>query len=250
MNRRAEVASTVLIVLGIAALVSLAAPKVAPSLFDKRTREANQSAEASKAVEEAVAKERAANERQGAVVAASVVKINEAAREAPLSPYADFIARESSHVLPLLPAPDYKALYAAEARKRAVLEGRLEQADKLYAADAKERQRLLDDNAKLRAKLAVAFAERRDVDTALAASAAFQRGKDFAIAVLAFIVVLCVVGWIYARLNGINTRTLGMMSADIRAGHNPQEVIDRYVPVRLWRSVKKERKRAEAEDAP
>ena len=249
-NRRAFTGLEILLGIGVVVLITaVAAPKVAPKLFDGRTREAENSKDASAAVEAAVAKERAANERQGAVVAASLNQMGVAAGQLPDSPQKTFLVREGAFISPLLPAPSPKALLEAERRRVAILEGKLEQADKLYRDAAKGNAELLADNAKLRARLSTALSERREADAALAESAAFQRGKDYAIAVLAAIVVLCVLGWVFARLNGINTRTLGMMSADIRAGHDPQEVLDRYIPVRLWRSVKKERNRAQVEDA-
>lgn len=229
-SRSSIAAFGVIEVVAIVAVVGWLGPKVLPSAFDKRTKQAEQSADASAQVEQAVAKERDANTRQNAVVAASVVKIGEAASDAPASPWATFVQREATHVLPLLPAPDYKALYAAEARKRAVLEGKLELADKLYAADAKDKQRVLDENAKLRAKIAVAFAERREVDTELAESAAYARGKDAVIGVLFALAALCGVGWFIARKTSLPKLALAHMANRARDGQTAMDVIDGVVP--------------------
>lgn len=247
-NCRAFTGLEILLGIGVVVLITaVAAPKVAPKLFDGRTREAEASKDASAEVEKRLAAAVEGERKKGAVVAASLNQMGVAAGQLPESPQKTFLVREGAFTSALLPAPDPEALLESERRRIAILEGQLQLADKLYARASKDNADLIADNAKLRVKVATALAERREADAALAESAAFQRGKDMAIAVLAAIVVLCVLGWIFARLNGLNVRTLGMMSADLRAGHNPQEVLDRYVPVRLWRSVKKERKRAEVE---
>lgn len=250
LSRRGDAGVTVLAVIAVVALVGWAAPKLAPHWFDKRTKQADDSAEVTQLVEKRVAAALEGETKKGAVVAASLQVIGQTAAEAGDAPWAVFIRREADHVAPLLPAADYKALYAAEARKRAVLEGKIELADKLYKKDAEDKQRLLDESAGLRIKLAKALQERRDVDKELSESAAAAAAKDAVIGFLAAVVVLCFIGWTYARLNGISVRTLGMMSADLRAGHDAKEVLDRYVPVRLWPSVKKARVKAEIESHP
>jgi len=174
-TRRGEIATIALLALGLGTLFVLVAK---PAWADKRSRQANDSKDASAQVEAAVAKAVEGEQKKAAQVSASVKMMGQAAAEAGNAPWAIFVAREANHIAPLLPPPDYKALYAAEARKRAVLEGKLELADKLYREDAKDKQRLLDDNAKLRAKVADSFRERREMDNELAETAAYARGVE------------------------------------------------------------------------
>lgn len=249
-TRRAEIATGTLLVIafGAIALGMFIRPRV-PAL-DSRTRDAKASVEASAEVEKRHSEALAAEQAKGAKAAASVQQIGVAAGQLPDSPQREFIAREASLVIPpLLPAPDPKALIEAERRRVAILEGKLQLADRLYADATKDNAALIARATKAEAKLAAALAERRETDTRLVEAAAYSRGKDAVIAALAAIIVLCVAGWIFAKLNGIGPRTLGMMSADLRAGHNPQEVLDRYVPVRLWKSVRHARVDAESDPA-
>jgi hypothetical protein len=200
MNRRAEIATGTLVLIALVGLViGFAAPK--PKFLDGRSREADKSAEASAEVEKRVAKAVEAEQAKGAVVAASVVQIGVAAGQLPDSPQKTFISREAGVVLPpLLPPPDPDALLAAERRRVAILEGKLEHADKLYAAAVKDSERRLERAVKAERKVAESFAERREMDTQLAESAAYARGKDAVIGMLGAVAILCVAGWLYAGL--------------------------------------------------
>lgn len=190
---------SVVTVIAIVALAGWLVPKLAPSFFDKRTKQAEQSQAASAQVEKAVAQAVRAEQATGAVVAASVQQIGVAAGQLPESPQREFIAREASLVIPpLLPAPDPAALLAAERRRVAILEGRLAEADKLYAIATRDSAKLLERAVKAEGRLAREFAERRAVDTELAESAAYARGKDATIGVLCAIAVLIGAGWLYA----------------------------------------------------
>lgn len=222
----------------VVALFGWLAPKVAPSAFDKRTREANQSQAASAEVEKRVAAAVEAEQAKGAVVAASVQQIGVAAGQLPESPQKTFIVRESGWAAPLLPPPDPAALLAAERRRVAILEGKLELTEKLYLQGTADNATLLARAAKAEAKLSAAYAARRDADADLAESAAYARGKDAVIGCLAAIAVLCGLGWVYAKLNGFSAKTLGQMITDLRAGESAEAVFDRYVPVRLQREVR------------
>ena len=197
--RRAEVATgtLLLIVLG-ATVLGFALPK--PKWLDSRSRDAAKSADASAQVEQAVAKAVEAEQAKGAVVAASVQQIGVAAGQLPESPQKTFIVRESGWVAPLLPPPDPAALLAAERRRVATLEGKVELADKLYARAAADNAALLARAVKAEARVVKELADRRAVDTELAESAAYARGKDAVIGVLCAIAVLIGAGWIYASL--------------------------------------------------
>jgi len=113
----------------------------------------------------------AAKDKQAAVAAASVTKIGEANAVAPDSPSKTVIGREVPVALASLPAPDIDALMQAESRKRAVLEGRLVEADRLYG-DAMKRADEYQNEAQR------ALAAKRASDLALEQAAAEARGAE------------------------------------------------------------------------
>ena len=236
-NNKGEVtlATLGLIVLGTL-VIGFFIPK--PKFLDSRSREADKSSEVSAEVEEAVRKAQKADNEKGEVVAASLNQIGVAAGQLPESPQATFIGREAAFVSPLLPAPSPMALLASERRRVALLEGKLELADKLYAEGSKDNAKLLERAVKAEAKLDAAQVARRGVDSQLQESAAYARGQDAVIGVLIGIVVLVVVLWVFAKVNGFGPKTLGNMLADIRSGESAETVFDRYVPVRLQRDVR------------
>jgi len=236
-NNKGEItlATLGLIVLGTV-VIGFFLPK--PKFLDSRSREADKSSEVSAEVEEAVRKAKKADNDKGEVVAASLVQIGVAAGQLPESPQATFIGREAAFMSPLLPAPSPTALLAAERRRVALLEGKLELADKLYLQGTKENGKLLERAVKAEVKLDAAQVERRGVDSQLQESAAYARGKDAIIGVLAGIVVLVVVLWLFAKLNGFGPKTMGNMLADLRSGDSLETVFDRYVPVRLHKAVR------------
>ncbi len=196
-----EAATLLLAGMALVTLAGWLGPKILPGTFDRRTREAEQSQDASAQVEQAVAKAVQAEQAKGAVVAASNVQIGIAAGQLPDSPQRTFIVRESAWVSPLLPPPDPAALLAAERRRVAIMEGKVELADRLYRDAAKDNAALLARAAKAEARAEAAFSARREADTALVESAAYARGKDAVIGLLAAVAVLCVVLWLYARVH-------------------------------------------------
>ena len=217
-------------VIAVVAVAAWLGPKVAPSLFDGRTREAEASADASAQVEARMAKAIEAEQKKGAVVAASVQQIGVAAGQLPDSPQRTFIVRESGWVAPLLPPPDPAALLAAERRRVAILEGQLELADKLYRDGTKENAALLSRAVKAEARVSKALAERRAVDTDLAESAAYARGKDAVIGILAALTVLGLIGWFVARHTSLPKLALAHMANRARDGQAAMDVIDGVVP--------------------
>lgn len=236
-NNKGEItlATLGLIVLGTV-IVGFFIPK--PKFLDSRSREADKSSEVSAEVEEAVRKAKKADNDKGEVVAAGLVQIGVAAGQLPDSPQATFIGREAAFMSPLLPPPSPVALLASERRRVALLEGKLELADKLYAQGTKENAQLLERAVNAEVKLGAAQEARRAVDVQLQESAAYARGQDAVIGVLVGIVVLVVVLWVFAKVNGFGPKTLGNMLADIRSGDSVVTVFDRYVPVRLQRVVR------------
>lgn len=230
MKNRGEIATVVLAVVAVAALLAVFAPK--PKFLDSRSRDAQNSVAASQKVEDAVAKAVEGERKKAAEVSASVKVIGDAANEAGDAPWAVFIAREANHISPLLPAPDYKALYAAEARKRAVLEGKLELADKLYKEDAQTKQKILEKSAELQAKLDTAIEKRQELDQKLVEAAAYARGKDYVIGVLSFFLVVGLIIFWWVKRSGIHFTDLAKAVADIKSGTDPVQAIDRILSLR------------------
>ncbi len=153
----------------------------------------------------------AAKDKQGAVAAASVVKIGEANQVAPESPSRSFIAREVPVALASLPPPDADALLAAERRKAAVLEGRLVEADKLYGDAIK----LAGEYQKEAAR---AVAAKRASDLALEQAAAETRGAEqnqFWLTLLAIAVGLL---WAWTKLTHASPLALSRFVQDVKSG--------------------------------
>ncbi len=108
---------------------------------------------------------------QGSAVAASIVEIGKANTEAPESPSRDFIAKEIPVALASLPAPDAQRLLEAERRRAAVMEGRADEARKLYELAAKQAAHLQHERDE-------AIAARRNADLALEKSAAAEHARS------------------------------------------------------------------------
>lgn len=229
-KQRGDGGLSLIAVVALVGLLGWGVPKLVPHVFDSRTKDADASIAATAEVKKAVADAVAGEQKKAAQVSASVQVMGEAAAEAGDSPWAVFVSREAAHVTPLLPAPDYKALYAAEARKRAVLEGKLELADKLYQRDAEDKQKLIDRVAKLQAKVDAGFQARAEVDLKLAEAAAEQRGKDFVIGILAIITVLAAALWLYARFSSLSPTDVARLANRVRSGWDPMEAIEATVP--------------------
>lgn len=150
-------------------------------------------------------------DRQGGVAAASVVKIGEANASAPESPEKTFISREVPVALASLPKPDSEALIAAERRKAAILEGRLQEASLLYG-DAMARAE------KLEREKGAALSAKRASDQALAQVAAERLGAEQQ-AFWAF-VFLGLVGalYVYTKMTHLSPAAVAAAVTDIKAG--------------------------------
>jgi len=153
----------------------------------------------------------AAQQKQGAVAAASVVKIGEANSVAPDSPAKVFISREVPVALASLPPPDVEALIAAERRKVAILEGRLMEADKLYGV-AMQRA----DEYQKEAQRAIAA--KRASDLALEQAAAQELGSEQTKFYLMLVAIAAGLLWAYNKVTHISPGALASAVADIRNG--------------------------------
>lgn len=152
----------------------------------------------------------AAQDKRGAVAAASVVKIGEANAVAPASPQRDFIAAEVPVALANLPAPDQTALIEAERRKVAVLSGKLELITPLYE------QALHRADADALA-LARALAAKRGSDLALEQEAAERLGASRQARIAALVALVAIVLWLYVKITHLSPGAIAQYVTDVKA---------------------------------
>lgn len=222
MNNKGEATAAILLVV---ALVGGLAYFFGPKVLHGDSRRASSSAAATAAVEEAA-------NAQGSAAAASVVKIGEANSVAPTSPARDFISKEVPVALSYLPAPDPEKLLEAERRRSAVMEGRLDEARRLYETSAKQAARMQEERDR-------ALAQRRAVDMELVEVAAARRAAERQRMALIAIAVLLGAAWVYAKVFSITPATLGRIAADVRAGGSPIAAMDANLAPWLHANVRK-----------
>jgi len=185
-----------------------AAPKFFPG-------ESKRAATAAKTTEQLIA----TTNKQGAIVAASVTKIAEANADAPASPQRSFIAEETQLALTLLPPANATALIASERRKVAVLEGHVAEARQLYERafkDAADTKRRYDD----------IVAAKRASDNALLESAAAHHATTVQLLIAVGVALLALAAWGYAKIYGVDGRTLGKILHNLKSGVDPTAAFD------------------------
>ncbi len=220
MNTRGAVPVLMLWLVGLlGAALFVAKPKI----FNGDSRRAKASVEATAHLEAAVT-------AQGAAAAASVAKIGEANAAAPASPARDFIAQEVPATLAKLPAPDPQALLEAERRRSAVMEGRAEEAARLYGLESAK-------SAELKRQLAAALADRRAADAAISEAAAARLAAERQATIWTVVAGLGAALWLYARAFSITPASLGAIAADVRAGVSPIQAMDTHLAPWLHPSV-------------
>lgn len=235
MKTRAAVDLVVIVVLALLGGGGLWLAK--PAWFGGASKRA---AESTKATAELVA----ATDAQGASAAASVVKIGEANAAAPESPSRAFIGQEIPVALSRLPTPDAKALLEAERRRAAVMEGRLDEARRLYEAAAK-------NSALLQRERDEALAARRAADLAHEQAAAAEHARTVQLMGAGLIAFLLLAAWIYTRIYSVTPATLGQIAADVRAGVAPIAALNTHLAPRLHNRVRRAAKLAtEPQDSP
>jgi|GEM_PF-7127097 len=197
-----------------------------PAFLDGDARRAKKSEEATAAVVTTVSAVDEAAKKRSAVAAASVTKIGEANATAPASPEKDFIAREVPVALSNLEAPDPQALLDAERRKVAVMEGRIQEADRLYGKALDDAKKLADAKAKAERDRDLALAARdridRDLSEAAAAKLAMERQRNIFILVGALAVGL----WLWAKVTHFSPGQMAEVVKDINANVAPMTAID------------------------
>jgi hypothetical protein len=215
-----------IIVVAVAVIGAAALWIFKPRGLDGDSRRADAAAQANADVN-------AAAQAQAATAAASVAKIGQATADLPGdSPAEDFIGREATVALSLLPSPDPKALLEAERRRVAIMEGRVEEARKLYAQSLKESERLLQERNE-------ALSKQRASEERLAQVAAERLGaarqRNAVLALAGVLIVLLIAAKFYM----VSPSRLGKMVADLRAGEPIETVFDRYVDLNLQSAVQK-----------
>ena len=198
-STRAAVPVVVLYLAG-AAIVGLFVAK--PKFLHGDSKRAEASTTATQALVDTTAK-------QGAEAAASVVKIGEANAAAPASPAKDYIAQEIPVALAKLPVPDPQALIEAERRKVAVLEGRVDEARRLYDAAMKRADQLEREKS-------AALRERQRVDLELQQVAAERLGAERTQNLLLVIAAAAVALWLYVKLTHASPGALRKIVSDLR----------------------------------
>jgi hypothetical protein len=209
-SKRAEVLTVVLVA---TAVVALGAWLFKPKILDGESKRAAESTAATAALE-------AANIKKGATAAASVAVIGDANAEAPGSPHKNFIGQEVKVALANLPAPDPQALLEAEKRKVAVLEGRVLEAQGLYASAMDRASQLEKDRAK-------ALAERQAADLRLERAAAENLGAQRTKNITIFVAACCIALWLWTKFTHLSPNSLAKIVADVKTpGENVLHTID------------------------
>lgn len=235
MNRRGAVSLLVIVAVALLGVGGLWVAK--PALFGGASKRAANSTAATVALEQAV-------NAQGAAAAASVTKIAEANAQAPESPARAFIGQEAPVALSRLPAPDPKALLEAERRRAAVMEGRLDEARRLYETAATQ-------SAKLQRERDEALAARRAADLALEQAAAAEHARTVQAMGAGLLALLAAAAFIYVKVYSITPEAIGRVAADVRAGIPAGQALDTHLAPRLHARVRTAAKLAtEPKDSP
>jgi hypothetical protein len=112
------------------------------------------------------------------------------------------------------------------------MEGRLDEARRLYDASAKQAERLQRERDE-------ALAARRSADLALEQAAAAEHARTVQAMVAALVALLAGAAWLYARFYSISPSSLGKVTADIRGGANPIAALDTHLAPWLHARVRR-----------
>lgn len=206
-------AAPLLIMLYIAGASLIGLFVVKPKIFHGESKRAENSA---KTTADLVA----AGNQKSAEAAASVATIGKANADAPESPQKAFIAREVPVAAALLEKPDQSALIASEQRMRAVLEGKLEQADKLYGLAAQR-------SADLEAKYVGALAAKQKADIELQISAAEHLAAERQRNQLLVVCFVFGLLYVYTKSTHLGIGAVTELAMDIKSGEvSPEHALD------------------------
>ncbi len=151
----------------------------------------------------------ASQKKLSATAAASVAMIGQANATAPESREKEFVSREVPVALSLLEAPDPVALLAAERRKNAVLEGKVQVIEQLYGDQAKTNEALRHENV-------IAIAAKRASDTELAQVAAERLGAEKTATRWMIVAGVCVLLYLYVKFTHIGPGAIAEAVSDMR----------------------------------
>lgn len=208
----------VLAVLGIAGWT-------AKAFLGSGKKDAKESVEATEQLVEAT------EERDGQV-AASLVSIGVANEEAPETPSKAFISREVPATLSLLPPAPESALKAAETRRMAVMEGRLREANALYA-------QLKDENLELQAAYEAAVKRRIETDKQLVAAANERFSDQIQRTMIIGVGLLCLLGWFTRGRQSIPLAVVGQTLAQAKQPAEMVRELDTALTPSQQKAVKK-----------
>lgn len=171
-------------------------------------------------------------QERGEQVAASLVSIGEANKDAPETPSKAFIEREVPSTLSLLPNPTESALKAAESRRIAVMEGNLREANRLYA-------QIKDENANLRARMEEAVRRRIEADRQLVEAANERFNDQIQRIILIGVAALLLLGWFSRAQQSVPIAVVGQTLAKANKPAEMVRELDAALTPAQQKSVKK-----------
>ena len=237
MTRNHKGEATV-VVLAVVAVAGIALWLFKPRSVHGESRRADESARTTESLNAATNEAMEAERKRGAEAAASVTKIGEAAAESPESPAKAFITREVPLALSNLPPPDQMALIEAERRKAAVMEGRYNEAARLYKDAFTHAAQLQREKDEAIAALEAARLERQKADQAILEAAAANRALEKQRNM--FILGCVIVGglWLWAKITHFSPSQIAQSVRDIRAKTYQDPVVALDIPAnRLQQSI-------------
>lgn len=213
-------------VIAVLAVLALLFPAIKPAWLDRDSKNAKQGQESTAKVEQTVAKVDDTGKKLSAEAAASVSKIVEANSVAPESPSKDFIAREAPVALSKLESPDPAALLAAEQRRVAVMEGRIQEADRLYDKALQHSKELQDERDTALRERDKALLERQAIDLKISEAAAAKLAAERQAA--RYLIVAVVVGALalWWKLTHFSGWQMSSIVNDVKAGQPALTAID------------------------
>jgi flagellar basal body-associated protein FliL len=173
-----------------------------------------------------------AQKDQSSAVAASVTAIGVANDEAPESPSKAFIEREVPEALALLPKPPESALKAAETRRMAVMEGRLHEANRLYAE-------LRDANMDLKAQRDAAIQRRIDTDMELIEAAKSRASSELRQGIIMLVAAVAAIGWFTRAKQSVPIAVVGQAMAQANRPHKAVQELDAALTRGQQKAVRK-----------
>lgn len=200
MNNHRAVAPVVIV--AVLAVTALGAVFFKPKWLHGDSKRADQSTQTTENLI-------AAQNKLSATAAASVAVIGQANAAAPDSPAKNFIAREVPVALAILQPPDPRALLEAEKRKNAVLEGKIELAEKLYGDQSKIAESLRRENA-------AALAAKRASDQELQRVAAERLAADRTSSRWMVVAIVCIGLYLYVKLTHLGPGAIAEMASDMK----------------------------------